>query len=331
MGGTAVRISSETLVNQAEATGFRPDMLEKVGLLLQLLDAIRGHPFLKDKLVLKGGTALNLFIFDVPRLSIDIDLNYVGSADREAMLAERPKVEQALQAVFSREGFTVRRMPSEHAGGKWQLRYPSAVGPGGNLEVDVNFMFRIPLWLVKRMDSRQVGIWQAVGIQVVDIHELAAGKLSALLSRRQARDLFDCSNLFRLGGLDRDRLRLAFVVYGAMSRKDWRTIDPNDLDFDIADLEQRLLPTLRTAGIESNRQDHFGKALVEDCRNLLAGLFPFTKAEMKFLNRLLDKGDIAPELLTSDEALQDRIRKHPLLEWKVVNVREYKKDQKAVK
>ena len=73
-----MRISSETLVNPAEATGFRPDMLEKVGLLLQLLDAVRRHPFLKDKLVLKGGTALNLFIFDVPRLSIDIDLNYVG-------------------------------------------------------------------------------------------------------------------------------------------------------------------------------------------------------------------------------------------------------------
>jgi predicted nucleotidyltransferase component of viral defense system len=327
MGGAEVRISSETLVSQAEATGFRPDMLEKVGLLLQLLDAVRSHPFLKDKLVLKGGTALNLFIFDVPRLSIDIDLNYVGSADRETMLAERPKVEQALQAVFSREGFTIRRMPAEHAGGKWQLRYPSAVGQGGNLEVDVNFMFRIPLWPVKRMDSRQVGIWQAAGIQVVDIHELAAGKLSALLSRRQPRDLFDCSNLFRLGGLDRDRLRLAFVVYGAMSRIDWRTVAPNDVDFDIADLEQRLLPTLRATGRESKRRDHFSKGLVKDCRNFLAGLLPFTKVEMKFLNRVLDEGEIVPKLLTADKDLQNRIRRHPLLEWKAVNVREYKREK----
>jgi hypothetical protein len=47
---------------------------------------------------------------------------------------------------------------------------------------------------------------------VVDIYELAAGKLSAMFSRRQARDLFDCSNLFRQGGLDRERLRLASVV-----------------------------------------------------------------------------------------------------------------------
>lgn len=289
-----MKISPEMLAIQAETTGFRPDMLEKVGLLLQLLDAVRSHPFLKDKLVLKGGTALNLFIFDVPRLSIDIDLNYVGAADREAMLAERPKVEEALQAVFSREGFTVRYVPAEHAGGKWQLRYPSAGGQGGNLEVDVNFMFRIPLWPLKNMDSRPVGIWQAVGIQVVDVHELAAGKLSALLSRRQVRDLFDCSNLFRLVGLDRKRLHLAFVVYGAMSRKDWRTVVPNDADFDIADLEQRLIPTLRAAGMEKIQKDHFGRGLVEDCRNFLAGLLPFTVNEMEFLNLVLDKGEIAP-------------------------------------
>jgi hypothetical protein len=188
-------------------------------------------------------------------------------------------------------------------------------------------MFRIPLWLVTTMDSRPVGIWQAVGIQVVDVHELAAGKLSALLSRRQARDLFDCSNLFRLGGLDRERLRLAFIVYGAMSRRDWRTVAPSDVDFDIADLEQRLIPTLRASGIESIRKDHFGKGLVEDCRNFLAGLLPFTKSEMEFLNLVLDEGEVTPELLTDDKDLQDRIRRHPLLEWKAVNVREFRKNQ----
>jgi predicted nucleotidyltransferase component of viral defense system len=68
-----VKISQEKLTSQAEATGFRPDVLEKVAHLLGLLDGLNSHPFLKGKLVLKGGTALNLFIFDVPRLSVDID------------------------------------------------------------------------------------------------------------------------------------------------------------------------------------------------------------------------------------------------------------------
>jgi len=113
-----LKISPERLVAEAEATGFRPEVLEKAAQLLGLLNALQSHPFLREKLVLKGGTALNLFVFDVPRLSVDIDLNYVGAEDREGMLAERPKVEQATQAVFAREGFSVRRMPEEHAGAK---------------------------------------------------------------------------------------------------------------------------------------------------------------------------------------------------------------------
>ncbi len=140
------------------------------------------------------------------------------------MLADRPGVEQAIQAVFAREGFTVRRMPEEHAGGKWALRYQSAVGQGGNLEVDLNFMYRIPLWPVALSDSYPVGVWKAVQIPVLDIHELAAGKLVALLARRQAQDLFDAHHILKMKKLDHDRLRTAFVVYGAMNRKDWRTV-----------------------------------------------------------------------------------------------------------
>jgi hypothetical protein len=70
--------------------------------------------------------------------------------------------------------------------------------------------------------------------------------------------------------------------------------------------------------------------LVKDCRDFLAGLLPFIEAEMEFLNRLLDKGEIAPELLTADEGLQDRIRRHPLLEWKAVNVREFRGKQTMI-
>ena len=83
-----MKISPEKLSAEAEATGFRPDVLEKVAHLLGLLNAMQSHPFLKGKLVLKGGTALNLFVFDVPRLSVDIDLNHVGAGERDDMLAE---------------------------------------------------------------------------------------------------------------------------------------------------------------------------------------------------------------------------------------------------
>ena len=320
-----MKVSPEKLAAEAEMTGFRPDMLEKAAHLLGLLDALRSHPFLKKKLVLKGGTALNLFIFDVPRLSVDIDLNYVGAVDRDGMLAERPKVEQAVQAVFAREGFTVRRMPEEHAGGKWLLRYENASGRSSNLEVDINFMFRIPLWPVISRDSHPIEAWRATDIPMLDRHELAAGKLVALLPRRQVRDLFDSHRILRMDDLDFHRLRIGFVLYGAMNRKDWRTISVDDVDFDAVDLIKQLLPTLRVNMSEIRGEStEFGTRLVRECREGLSMLLPFTDSERAFLDLLLDQGEIDSALLTSDTFLQQRIQSHPLLGWKALSVRSYK-------
>lgn len=325
MGRSVVKISYEKLKAQAEATGFRPDVLEKVAHLLGLLEALGSHPFLKGKLALKGGTALNLFVFNVPRLSVDIDLNYVGTENREIMLADRPKIEQAVQAVFAREGFTVRRMPDEHAGGKWSLRYQSAAGQGGNLEVDLNFMYRVPLWPVTLSDSYPVGTWQASQIPILDIHELAAGKLAALLARRQARDLFDSHGILHGTDLDQDRLRIAFVVYGAMNRKDWRTVSTEDVNLDGAELARQLIPTLRVkASKEQKSVEKYGTRLVEECRQALSVVLPFSEKEKAFLDLLLDHGKVDSTMLTDDSDLQQRIQRQPLLEWKAVNVRKHK-------
>ncbi|TAK22519.1 MAG: nucleotidyl transferase AbiEii/AbiGii toxin family protein, partial [Myxococcaceae bacterium] len=223
----------------------RNEPSDEPGTIHELLQGIRSHPFLKDRVALKGGTALNLFTFNVPRLSVDIDLNYIGAVDRNGMLGERPKIEQALQAVCGRAGVQPRHVPSDHAGGKWRLSFNRVSGGTGTLEMDMNFMLRVPLWPVERVDSRPVGTFDAKDIPIVDIHELAAGKLAALLSRAASRDLFDTSQLLHVGGLDISRLRLAFVVYGGISRKDWRGVSLDDVNVDVAEVDAMLLPLLR--------------------------------------------------------------------------------------
>jgi len=123
-----VKFSPSEVLPAAEATGFKADMVEKVLHLLNLLNTLNSHPFLKGKWVLKDGTALNMFKLDLPRLSVDIDLNYIGALDREEMLAERPKIEQAAQAVFSREGFTTKRVPGRTRGRKMEVELPELHG-----------------------------------------------------------------------------------------------------------------------------------------------------------------------------------------------------------
>ena len=308
-----MRISPERLTTEAEATGFQPEVLEKTFHLLGLLDSINSHPFLRGKLALKGGTALNLFVFDVPRLSVDIDLNYVGSESMEDMRRERPIVEEALQAVFSREEYTVRRMPEEHAGGKWSLRYPTASGGSARIEVDVNYMYRVPMWPLVPMTSRHLGRWQT-----------SEFPLAALFARKRARDLLDCSLIFSLDTLDLEKLRTAFVVYGGMNRRDWRTVTLDDVSFDPVDLSSQLMPALRVDRRREIRPTSYGESLIEDYRRALPALLPFTDAERKFLDMLLEEGEISPDLLSADQSLQERIAVQPLLQWKALNVRRHR-------
>lgn len=324
-----MRLSRESLQREAAATGFRPEVLEKVFLLLDLLEAINGHPDLSGKLALKGGTALNLFLFDAPRLSVDIDLNYVGAEEREAMRADRPQVEQAIELIARRLGLTPQTpKKEEHAGRSWVLRYASALGGTGNLKIDLVYTLRLPLWPPARRDSRRVGSRQVRDVLVLDDHELAGGKLTALLARRTSRDLFDAHELLLRHPLDPEKLRLAFVVYGAMNPHDWRRVRAEDIGPATRDLDAYLRPLLRgdVAGLKTDSKagPKWEERLVEEVRTALSAVLPLRANELAFLDRLLDAGEIEAELLTGDAALSGIIRRHPALLWKAQNVRRHK-------
>jgi predicted nucleotidyltransferase component of viral defense system len=324
-----MKFGADEIQEIAAAQGFRLDALEKVFRLLGLLEALRSHEFLRTRVALKGGTALNLFLFDVPRLSVDIDLNYIGSADRDAMLADKPKVEHAIQAVCSRERLTVKRVPSEHAGGKWRLSYENTAGSRDTLEIDLNFMLRVPLWPPTTVDSRPLGRVSARAILVVDRHELAAGKLAALCSRNASRDIYDARELLRRGELEREKLRLAFVVYGGLNRKDWRTVRIDDIVADATELKRELVPMLR-ADVRPNGDQipAWTAALVSETQALMAEVLPLADHELEFIERLNVDGRIHPELLTNDPALQALIRDQPGLRWKALNVEQHSRAAK---
>ena len=61
---------------RAEELGYVRDTLEKVYRLADILEYLNTNPLLRESLALKGGTAINLTIFNLPRLSVDIDLDY---------------------------------------------------------------------------------------------------------------------------------------------------------------------------------------------------------------------------------------------------------------
>lgn len=320
-----MKLSRERLLAEAAQTGFRAEILEKAIRLLGILQRLNQHQSLRGRLALKGGAALNLFLFDLPRLSVDLDLNYVGATERIAMDAERPRLEQAIEAVCQGEDLGIRRRPGKHAGGKWQLTYTSPLGLGGHLAIDVNYLLRVPLWPPAMTASRPVGSFRAPAVPVLDTHELAAGKLVALLARRASRDLFDAYNLLSLLPLERDRLRLGFVVYGAMNPKDWRTVSVDGISFDAREIRRQLVPLLRQ---DQNPGDRgiatWVDQLVTECRDLLSVVLPLESHELEFIDRLLEAGEIVPELLTADPETAARIASHPGLRWRAMRTRRHR-------
>ncbi len=310
----------------AAQSGFRPDSVEKVLHLCAILGRLDRHPTTREAWVLKGGTALNLLHLDVPRMSVDIDLNYVGAIDREAMLAARPAFEAALVAVCEREGCTVKHAPNEHAGGKFRLRFVSVIGGSQNLEVDVNYVARVPLLGYKRLTTRFPPD-EPIEVPTLPLVALAAGKFTALMQRSAARDSFDAANLLRLkpGLLDNEGFRLAFVCNMAGGRTDPRDLVPKNLVPDLTALKKQLIPMLQVgAGETALSPEELRGRLVRELNNVADRLIDWSPSERHFLDRLHDEGVVDSVILSSDPALQERIQTQPMLLWKAQNVRDFR-------
>ncbi|MBN2689362.1 MAG: nucleotidyl transferase AbiEii/AbiGii toxin family protein [Gammaproteobacteria bacterium] len=318
-----MKYSSEQLKNFAQESGFRAEIIEKVLLLMDLLAAFAEDNILKNSVVLKGGTALNLFYLNLPRLSVDIDLNYIGEIDREKMLLDRDVIEARIVDICKMQGFTIYRKPTVHAGGKVVWRYPSALGNSGNLEIDLNFMYRVPLLPISLSSSCLIGGRRVKDIPVLDIHELTAGKLSALIDRTLGRDLFDAYNLLTKDDLNIETLRLIFTVYAGMTRKkDFRLLLSHQLQFDFKELQNRLLPLLSKQELAniSNKQQ-WAEELLSVVHDKISAILPLRKHEIEFLNALLEFGEIKPDLLTSDKGFQKKVKVHPAINWTAYNVK----------
>jgi hypothetical protein len=158
--------SRETLQDIAAERQLQPATLERVIRLIDILDAFGADTLIGPRVALKGGTALNVFHSNLDRLSVDIDVNYVGALEKEQMDADRPGLEDRIERLMESKGYAARREPSEHAGGKWIYRYASALGGAGTIEIDINYLYRGPLYGVDRMPSVAIGSYQAMNVPV---------------------------------------------------------------------------------------------------------------------------------------------------------------------
>lgn len=175
---------------------------EQVRLLVALLPHVaRQHCF-----ALKGGTAINLFVRDLPRLSVDIDLAYLPVEDRETNLAA---IDQALRAIGTDiERAVTRAVVRGSVLSGTATWYKLLVEREGvSVKIEVTPVLRGSVYSPELCD-----LVQRAQAQLLSFEDVYAGKLCAALDRQHPRDLFDVRLLLAAEGIT-PRMKDAFLVY----------------------------------------------------------------------------------------------------------------------
>lgn len=161
---------------------------------------------------LKGGTAINLFARDMPRLSVDLDLVFADrTVPREQALASIAASLRVAAERLKRRGFEVHvPRPNNGEESKLLVRHDR-----NEVKVEVNTVLRGTVQPVRTagLTANARAILMAdLEIPVVSLADMYGGKLVAALDRQHPRDLFDVMQLFDHEGITPE-IRRAFVVY----------------------------------------------------------------------------------------------------------------------
>lgn len=235
------------LTRRAQELGFQLESMQRVWALTDLLRRLVDHPNVGLRILLRGGTAINFTLADVPRLSVDIDLDYVGALDRDRMLSEREGLVQDVRQVLNALGYQVIALDRGYALSQWILRYDGIEGRRGEIKLELNWLNRLPILPAQEVTFRSLFEIPPFAVRTLTTEELFAGKVVTFLSRRAARDLFD---LFLLASrrvpLDEVLLRKLTVFIGCAEEEDFRRLLGVDLaDLDPTQVERDLRPLLR--------------------------------------------------------------------------------------
>lgn len=307
------------LGRQAKELGFVRDTFEKVCRLADVLAFMETDSLLSECLALKGGTAINLTIFDLPRLSVDIDLDFLKDIGRDEMLEERKSITEHIRKYMDSNGYVLSAKSKQYyALDSFVYEYMNAGGVKDNLKIEINYMLRAHILPVSRRPVKLPWRKDPITVLSVDPLEIFGAKIVALLNRTAIRDLYDVVNLRKYGlvsKIEEPMLRKCVAFYSAIGSEK----APDHLSFNhIMGLEQKkirtdLLPVLRHG-------EFFNLKLAQTMvvEYLKSFLIPEESNEIQFWESFNNQ-NYRPELLFSESEILDRIQNHPMALWKCNN------------
>lgn len=310
-----MQLDRMTLGRMAKDMGFVRDTLEKVCRLADVLKFMEQDELLSKSIALKGGTAINLTIFDLPRLSVDIDLDYCKSIHREEMLIDRAIITDRISKYMMANGYALSpKSKTYHALDSFVYEYVNSGGVRDNLKIEVNYMLRCHVLPVARREVKLPWGKEKLTVLSVAPLEIFASKTVALLTRTAPRDLYDIHNMVKYGLFDEseeEMLRKCAVFYSAIgAEQPPERFELNHIGrVSPQQIKRDLNPVLR-------KGEKFDLEMSQkQVQNYLTTIMTPTEAEVRFW-RAFAEGKYCPELIFGNADELHNISEHPMALWK---------------
>lgn len=305
------------LTKQAAELGFIRDTFEKMCRLAKLLKFFERDPVLSRYLALKGGTAINLTIFNLPRLSVDVDLDFAENLPLNEMMDIRESIRTTIRQHMAMNDYIRSDKSKEyHTLDSDVYQYINTGGVKDNIKVEINYSLRSHILPLSKRPIETLGIFEPAEVLSLDPMEIFATKISALISRAAARDLYDANNMVTFGLFDdsqAEMLRKCVVFYIAVGSEETPlNISLTEMDALVFhDIRTKLIPVLK-----KTEKFDFASAR-ERVREYLGAVLQLDENDKLFLSSFAN-GDYRPELLFYGEELA-RVTNHPMAMWKMQN------------
>lgn len=305
----------QTLSRIARELGFARDTLEKVYRLVEILRLIQGDPLLSTSLALKGGTAINLTIFSLPRLSVDIDLDFVHNIGRDEMMNARKEITLIIMRYMVAEGYEESgKSKNSHSLDSFVFMYTTSSGSRDNIKIEINYSLRAHFLKPTIRSIVKTGVFSSTSVLSLAPIEIFAGKINALISRTAARDLFDVDNMVTRELYHEKELILLrkCVVFYYVLGDNWLEF-PVNIDRISGLTAYRIRTDLRPVIKDTVNFDLI--TTQTRVKNFLVKLVDFNNDEQAFIKEF-QQGNYLPELLANGDSLEN-IRNHPMIQWKL--------------
>jgi predicted nucleotidyltransferase component of viral defense system len=298
----------------AHKYGFNTREIEKACRISDLLEGISTVEFLRNRLSLYGGTALNfIYAQEILRLSIDLDFNY-RHLDKHDWAKVRDEIDEKIKNLLHRQEYEKPDIAIDSSYPKvtFFIDYLNATGANDKFKLEIGYMRRTPILKTDTTAKfTHIGTQETFTVKTPTKEELFANKWCVLLYRTTPRDLFDAYQITKMN-FDYTIFRKCAII-DCLTRGKPKLYEINvEQLINKIRIDSSLKNLLQTQKASTLDFKEIKEQTMNFSKTIIANL---TKNEIKAINQFFERKKFEPNLIDEKGIFHEKIKEHPAILW----------------